>query len=111
MEQQYLNDLVFVKYNRALRRRFNLRKSIDLVSLDEIDESNEWLLGAINKLGDSDNELLHEDGDLTWDDVSKASGIEEPYHATRSNAPTPNLTMSRRRATTSNAPIKPDEDE
>ncbi|XP_052211199.1 uncharacterized protein LOC127814022 [Diospyros lotus] len=112
LEQRRLNDLVFVKYNRALRRRFNLRKSIDPISLDEIDESNEWLLGTIDQLDDSDNELVHEGDDLTWADVSRASGVEKAHYATRSNAPTPNLTKSRRRATsTSNAPIEPDEDE
>ena len=80
-----------MKYNRALRHHFNLYKSIDPISLDEIDESNEWLLGAIDKLGDSDNEPVHKNGDLTWADVSRAFSIEEPYHATRSNALTPNL--------------------
>ena len=106
--EQHLNDLVFVKYNRALRRRFNLRKSIDPISLDE---SNEWLLRAINELDDFDNELVHEGDDLTWADVSRASGVEKAHYATRSNAPTPNLTKSRSRATTLNAPIEPDEEE
>lgn len=111
--EQRLNDLVFVKYNRALRRRFSLRKSIDPISLDEVDESNEWLLGAIDKFGESDDELVHEDHDLTWADVAMASGVEEANHSTRSKATsTSNLTRGRgTRASTSNAPMDLDEEE
>ncbi|XP_052170573.1 uncharacterized protein LOC127786893 isoform X3 [Diospyros lotus] len=113
LEQQRLNDLVFVKYNRALRRRFSLRKSIDPISLDEVDESNEWLLGAIDKFGESDDELVHEDHDLTWADVAMSSGVEEANYSTRSKATsTSNLTKGRGiRASTSNAPMDLDEEE
>lgn len=107
MEQQRLNDLVFVKYNRALRHSFSLRKSIDPISLHEIDESNEWLLGTIDKFGELEDEMVHEDHDLTWADVAIASGVEEPTRSTRSKAAsTSNLTRGGgTRASTSNVPM------
>ncbi|XP_028096366.1 uncharacterized protein LOC114296273 [Camellia sinensis] len=69
--QKRLNDLVFVKYNRALRRRYNSRDTIDPIALTDIDESNEWLVGRMEK------ELVFEDDTLTWDDVARAAGVEE----------------------------------
>ncbi|KAM7466519.1 hypothetical protein LguiB_014081 [Lonicera macranthoides] len=44
ISQQHLNDLVFAKYNRALKHKYKLRDTIDPVALDDIDDSNEWLL-------------------------------------------------------------------
>ncbi|XP_039048245.1 uncharacterized protein LOC120188944 [Hibiscus syriacus] len=41
LAQTQLNNLVYVKYNRALKRRYNHRDVIDPISLDDIDESNE----------------------------------------------------------------------
>ncbi|XP_059667593.1 uncharacterized protein LOC132313007 isoform X2 [Cornus florida] len=49
--QSRLNDLVFIKYNRALRCRYNMRDSIDPISVKDIDDSNEWLIERIH--GDS----------------------------------------------------------
>ncbi|XP_074353073.1 uncharacterized protein LOC141692245 isoform X1 [Apium graveolens] len=54
LAQQKLNDLVFVKYNRALRRRYELRDKNDPILLNEIDDSNEWLVGKVD--GESDEE-------------------------------------------------------
>ncbi|XP_075500617.1 uncharacterized protein LOC142539215 [Primulina tabacum] len=45
LEQKKLNDLVYIKYNRALRRRYDMRDTIDPISLADIDDSNEWLMG------------------------------------------------------------------
>ncbi|XP_073059753.1 uncharacterized protein [Primulina eburnea] len=39
LAQKRLNDLVFIKYNRALKRRYDLRDKIDPISLDDIDDS------------------------------------------------------------------------
>ncbi|XP_075511905.1 uncharacterized protein LOC142547472 [Primulina tabacum] len=41
LEQKKLNDLVYIKYNRALRRRYDMRDRIDPISLADIDDSNE----------------------------------------------------------------------
>lgn len=47
-----LNDLVFIKYNRTLRRRYNARNVIDPISLDNIDDTNEWLTGVLEDHAD-----------------------------------------------------------
>nr|XP_018623565.1 uncharacterized protein LOC104088053 isoform X2 [Nicotiana tomentosiformis] len=39
--EQKLNDLVFVKYNRTLARRYKARNIIDPILLDNIDEAND----------------------------------------------------------------------
>ncbi|XP_073138291.1 uncharacterized protein [Henckelia pumila] len=46
LAQKHLNDLVFIKYNRALKRRYDLRDKIEPISLDDIDEINEWRIGG-----------------------------------------------------------------
>ncbi|KAK3219644.1 hypothetical protein Dsin_013614 [Dipteronia sinensis] len=38
LTQKRLNDLVFVKYNRALKRQYNLRDTIDPLTLCDIDD-------------------------------------------------------------------------
>ncbi|KAL6495777.1 hypothetical protein OROGR_030340 [Orobanche gracilis] len=50
LDQQKLNDLVFIKYNRALRRRYDCRDTIDPIILDEISvvDPNEWLAGIFD---------------------------------------------------------------
>ncbi|XP_028059118.1 uncharacterized protein LOC114262889 [Camellia sinensis] len=68
----------FIKYNRALRRRYNSRDTIDPIALTDIDESNEWLVGRMEE------ELVFEDDTLTWDDVARAAGVEESSQRTRS---------------------------
>nr|GMD48668.1 uncharacterized protein LOC109167856 [Ipomoea batatas] len=78
LEHMRLNDLVFIKYNRALRRRWEMRDTIDPISLDQIDFANEWLTGIPE---DAIDELVFEDGDgLTWGEIAKFSGANEtPY--------------------------------
>ena len=36
-----LNDLVYIKYNRTLKRRYDARDLIDPIRFDNIDDSNE----------------------------------------------------------------------
>ncbi|XP_015065814.1 uncharacterized protein LOC107011018 [Solanum pennellii] len=73
-----LNDLVYIKYNRTLKRRYDARDLIDPIRLDNIDDSNEWLVGCPE---DQDDELVYEDDDLTWDSVATAIGADESiYH-------------------------------
>ena len=79
LAQQKLNDLVFIKYNRALRRRYNIRDQIDPISLKDIDESNEWLIGKIDEeLQKEEDYVFGEDDGLTWSAVARASGADEP---------------------------------
>ena len=73
LAQSRLNDLVFVKSNRALKRRREENTSRDPILLKEIDESNEWLLGRME--GDSDeDDLVFEDDTLTWGVLPKLMG-------------------------------------
>ncbi|KAH0640026.1 hypothetical protein KY285_036612 [Solanum tuberosum] len=41
-----LNDLVYIKYNRTLKRRYDARDLVDLIRSDNTDDSNEWLVGC-----------------------------------------------------------------
>ncbi|GER42567.1 hAT transposon superfamily [Striga asiatica] len=87
LDKKRLNDLVYVKYNRALRLRYDGRDRIDPILLNEIKESNEWLLGKMEGESDGDDDdLVFEGEDLTWDAVAKASGAEEPTYRTREKA-------------------------
>nr|XP_016454406.1 PREDICTED: uncharacterized protein LOC107778630 [Nicotiana tabacum] len=70
-----LNDLVFIKYNRTLKRRYNARNVIDPISLDNIDDANEWLTGVPKD--HSDEEVFEDTSDITWGDVAKTRGIEK----------------------------------
>ncbi|XP_059669550.1 uncharacterized protein LOC132314745 [Cornus florida] len=86
LAQTTLNDLVFIKYNRALRRRYNMRDTLDPILLDDIDESNEWLTGKMDD-SDAEHDLVYEDDSLTWGDVANFAGIGEasrPQRSTRS---------------------------
>ena len=83
MQQKKLNDLVFIKYNRALKRRYDMRDTIDPISLSNIDESNEWLSGRMDEERGEDDEPVFEDDTLTWGDVAKASGARESNKTTR----------------------------
>ena len=47
LDHQCLNDLVYIKYNRALKRRYNERNTIDPFSLKDIDDNNECLIGRM----------------------------------------------------------------
>ncbi|KAK4429131.1 hypothetical protein Salat_1213300 [Sesamum alatum] len=85
VEQQCLNDLVYIKYNRALRRQYDARDTIDPIALDEIDYCNEWMQGRLNTNSDDDekNARVFEDDDLTWGDVARAAGVDEDTYAFR----------------------------
>ncbi|KAL0296386.1 UNVERIFIED_CONTAM: hypothetical protein Sradi_6690700 [Sesamum radiatum] len=58
--------------------------TIDTILLDEIDESNEWLLGRLTLDSDEENAYslrfsVFEDDDLTWGDVARAAGVDEIF--------------------------------
>ena len=47
LAQKRLNGLVFVKYNQKMKTRYDKHDVIDPISLDDIDESNEWVLNHL----------------------------------------------------------------
>lgn len=83
LEQQRLNDLVFIKYNQKLKARYDSRNVIDPICLDDLDDCNEWLTGGDN----AEQEFVHgRDDGLTWGDVANATGVNEPRQHTRQAA-------------------------
>ncbi|XP_042013429.1 uncharacterized protein LOC121761818 [Salvia splendens] len=90
LAQERLNNLVFVKYNRDLERRFNIQNVTDPILLSDIDDSNEWLMGRME--GEDEDEggddFVFQNESLRWRDVGRASGVLEPSHNTRSNTNT-----------------------
>lgn len=79
--------MVYIKYNQALKERYTLQDQLDPITLDHIDESNEWLIGTLEEEdGQEENELVFDDDDLTWGDVAEASGVREPIRQTRTYA-------------------------
>ena len=76
--------MVFIKYNRTLKERFDNQDEIDPILLNGIDDSNEWLLGEMGaNTEDAEEEFVFGDDGLTWGDVSAAVGAEEPPRDTR----------------------------
>ena len=71
--------MVYVKFNRALQHR---KGTHDPIALDDIDDSNEWLMGRMENDEDEDD-LVFLDDDLTWDVVGRASGANDPSYVTR----------------------------
>ncbi|KAK8716756.1 hypothetical protein V6N13_044057 [Hibiscus sabdariffa] len=83
LTQSRLNDLVYVKYNRALVQRFNLRDKIDPIVLKDIDDSNEWLIEKTPE--DAQNEYVFEEDDgFTWGHVATATRVHEEQFNLRS---------------------------
>ncbi|KAJ0448765.1 putative HAT dimerization domain, ribonuclease H-like superfamily [Helianthus annuus] len=80
LEHKKLQDLVFVKYNKTLKNRHDKEVVYDPISLDNIDDCNEWLTGRMEE------ERVFEDEDLIWEVVGDASGAGE-VRATRSSQP------------------------
>ena len=79
LEQKRLNDLVFVKYNQALKARYDRCNIIDPISLVDIDESNEWLIGKISEEDTTihaEDDLVFEDDSLTWCVVASVSSVK-----------------------------------
>ncbi|XP_058008330.1 uncharacterized protein LOC110656713 [Hevea brasiliensis] len=99
--QECLDNLVYVKYNRALLRRHTFGDITTPIDLANIDESNEWLLGELEKGDGDDNDddsLVFMNDVLTWGDVGRAAGVSESRYESRSIArSTPVETPSFRR--------------
>lgn len=103
--------MVYVKYNRALKRRFDARDVQDPIALDVIDDCNEWLLGKSLDDDDVDPNYVHEGEDLSWDDVCIASGVEEPLYRTRRLTRNMNTSKSSERASSSSTLQDEDDEE
>ncbi|KAL8490386.1 hypothetical protein ACS0TY_025559 [Phlomoides rotata] len=80
--QQCKTDLLFVKYNRALKRQHDACYHVNPVSLKEIDECNEWLVGSMSG-EDGENEL---GDDMTLAVVARALPA---YRTRKKNSSTP----------------------
>ncbi|XP_075083048.1 uncharacterized protein LOC107787249 isoform X1 [Nicotiana tabacum] len=105
-----LHNLVFIKYNRALRRRYNHRNLIDPILLDNIDEANEWLTGVPENC--EDEEVFEGDSNFTWGDVAVASGVGENSYGLRGNTlSSSSIRKGKSVATTSRSLPLIDEDE
>ena len=117
MEHKKLQDLMYIRYNQALKRRYYLRDTIDPIVLTSIDESNEWLMGEMDDAGD---DLVFDDDDLTWRDVGSASGatttdvMTYTRHQTRQRGASSSsraITRFTTRPTTTLPEIEEDEDD
>ena len=72
---------MYIKYNQALKRRYNKCDTINPISLKDINDNNEWLIGKMED-GDShggaqDDFAFDDDDDLAWGDVARATEVEE----------------------------------
>ena len=115
MDHQRFNELVYIKYNRTLMKRYTERHTIDSIILKEIDDSNEWLMGRMEDEGAVEDDLVFDGDDLTWGDVARASGAEELRVYTRAKAtktptPKPNSRPSSSKHTPTLALINEDEE-
>lgn len=63
LAQPCLNDLVFVKYNRTLKDQYNLCDQIDPITFIDIDDSNDSLVGMLDRDFDSDRDPEFDDDD------------------------------------------------
>ncbi|XP_019077642.1 uncharacterized protein LOC109123148 [Vitis vinifera] len=89
LDHQRLNDLVYIKYNQALKRRYNECNTIGPISLKDIDDSNEWLIGRMedkDSHGGAQDDFVFDDDNLTWGDVARATRAEEVGFDTRARA-------------------------
>ena len=98
-----------------MMKRYTERHTIDPIILKDIDDSNEWLMGRIEDEGAAEDDLVFEGDDLTWGDVSRASGAEELRVYTRAKAtktptPKPNSRPSSSKHTHTLALIDEDEE-
>ena len=64
-----MNDLVYIKYNQALKRRYN-----------------EWLIGRMEDEDSHGGDFVFDDDNLTKGDVARATGAEEVRFDTRARA-------------------------
>nr|KYP73852.1 hypothetical protein KK1_006509 [Cajanus cajan] len=71
-------------------RRYILKDEVDPISLNDIDECNEWLVREMDGDDDDEVEALDErvfggNDPLTWNQVYDVLGVREPLMYTRHN--------------------------
>jgi hypothetical protein len=77
MEQQRLNKLVYINYNKRLYERFQMRKlqnnveDFDLIIVEDLNYSSEWMTG----IEGAANEFVYEEDGLTWAQVNEENSI------------------------------------
>ncbi|KAJ9169732.1 hypothetical protein P3X46_017890 [Hevea brasiliensis] len=104
----------------ALLRRHTFGDITTPIDLANIDESNEWLLGELEK-GDGDDDdddsLVFMNDVLTWGDVGRAAGVSESRYESRSAArstppvETPSFRRPRAMRGASSSQVDDDEEE
>ncbi|XP_058004458.1 uncharacterized protein LOC131180789 [Hevea brasiliensis] len=114
--QERLDNLVYVKYNRALLCQQTFGDITTPVDLANIDESNEWLLSECDGDDNDDNSLVFMNGVLTWGDVGRATGVFESRYESRSAArstpvETPSFRRPRAMRGASSSQVDDDEEE
>ncbi|XP_021975533.1 uncharacterized protein LOC110870662 [Helianthus annuus] len=82
LEHQNLHDLMYVKYINMLKNRRDVDTAYNPISLSDIDDSNDWLVGKIGE-----DIVFNDDGDLVWGVVGEVSGAGVRTHNTRSSRP------------------------
>ena len=79
---------MFIKYNKALKRWYNLRDIVDHIPISlKDDDSNEWLFGRLDDDYEEEDELLFDDDSLTTGDFSRFVGAKEPTYYYRASTP------------------------
>ncbi|KAG7019360.1 hypothetical protein SDJN02_18320, partial [Cucurbita argyrosperma subsp. argyrosperma] len=73
LAESCLNELVFIKYNRALKRRYKIREVIDPISSKDIVDSTR----RINDDSEDRDDLASDDDSLTSGNVSRETGPKE----------------------------------
>ncbi|RDX65656.1 hypothetical protein CR513_55673, partial [Mucuna pruriens] len=68
----------------TLQEHYECHDLIDSIVLNDIDHSNERIVGELEEDGkDAEDELVFDDDILTWKDIASAIGIAEPLKYTR----------------------------
>ena len=107
-----MQDLVFVKYNQALKERFDSRDVIDPILLNNIDDSNEWLVGELGGDGEgAEDELVFDADTLTWGAVADIIGADEPTKHTRQQTRLKKKVTSRPSSSRGKEPIHDEEED
>nr|XP_027188694.1 uncharacterized protein LOC101508427 [Cicer arietinum] len=77
-EHKRLEDLVFFKYNSALKERYDYLDVINRINLNDNDYYiNEFEVGDLGEDGQSVEELVSASDNLTWTDVANANEANE----------------------------------
>ncbi|KAH7565992.1 hypothetical protein JRO89_XS08G0054700 [Xanthoceras sorbifolium] len=72
--------------NTSFEGRDQKRDTIDPISLNDIDDSNEWVIGRVDDEGEGEDENVFSEDGLTWIEVARATGDGEPsYLVTKLN--------------------------